>query len=378
MKGGFQRVWAMQKRVEFVNTLRGLAAVLVVISHYYGAFWFSHSGVADLIKRPQIPSDGAPFYVNWLQIHPYFNWGTFGVALFFLISGFVIANSLTKTPAMIFLKNRIIRIVPVYAVGFAISLAAIYYNVHQLGQPMPFPTSHILVHFFPGIRDILGTTNIDAIVWTLEIEMKFYVICAMAAALFRRRSTLVFAIPIAIAAMLVIVSLVMTFDFFTFAGRMVHTARYIIFMFAGVSLYYGYSGALSKWKAFIVSVGMLLLFLLAWSVKPMFFPFPFACNFVLAFVLFCVALEFESLFRATRVTNFLASISYPLYVVHCIAGYTLLSVLRENGVRSSIALAITTAAATGVAYLIHVLIEKPIQQRNWPLFFGWARASTQP
>ena len=85
-------------RIDFANTLRGFAALAVVISHYYGVFWSSRAAVEAITNAPALPLEthAIPGYISWLHIFPIFNWGAYGVALFFIISGFVIPFSLQK------------------------------------------------------------------------------------------------------------------------------------------------------------------------------------------------------------------------------------------------------------------------------------------
>jgi len=84
------------------------------------------------------------------------------------------------------LVGRFFRIVPLYMVGFTISLAAIGATTLYFVRSWPFSPSSVAIHYVPGLRDILWSRNIDGIVWTLEIEMKFYVICALFAVWYLR------------------------------------------------------------------------------------------------------------------------------------------------------------------------------------------------
>jgi peptidoglycan/LPS O-acetylase OafA/YrhL len=86
------------QRIAFANTLRGIAALTVVINHYFGVFWLSRDVIERMINAPLLPLEAVatPEVVLWISTMPYFNWGAFGVALFFLISGFVIPFSLRK------------------------------------------------------------------------------------------------------------------------------------------------------------------------------------------------------------------------------------------------------------------------------------------
>ncbi|MCQ4062259.1 acyltransferase, partial [Klebsiella pneumoniae] len=73
--------------------------------------------IENLIFAPPLDVS-MPVYLGWLHRLPQFNWGAFGVALFFLISGFVIPFSFVKATWLSFLVGRFFRIFPLYAVGF--------------------------------------------------------------------------------------------------------------------------------------------------------------------------------------------------------------------------------------------------------------------
>ena len=73
---------------------------------------------------------------------PYF-WGYFGVALFFLISGFVIPLSVAKLSRSGFMVARIFRIWPTYLIGLAIAIFCIALNANLSGRSFPYqPRRH--------------------------------------------------------------------------------------------------------------------------------------------------------------------------------------------------------------------------------------------
>ena len=79
-------VLMMQKlasnKIEFANTLRGLAALSVLVSHYFGIFWLYRSAVVDFTYAPIVSEvlHPTPWYVHALHYVGFFNWGVFGVA----------------------------------------------------------------------------------------------------------------------------------------------------------------------------------------------------------------------------------------------------------------------------------------------------------
>lgn len=364
-------------KIEFANSLRGFAALAVVISHYLGVFWLYRGAAAGLINAPILPdSYGVPFYVRWLNAFTLLRWGPFGVALFFLISGFVIPFSLHRKNSIEFLIQRFFRIVPTYCVGFSISLIAIAICTHYFATAWPFSRQEILLHYLPGIRDLFASRGIDGIVWTLEIEIKFYLVVACAIVWFQKNSSKVFLIPVFLFFLaclcnhylphlqqrgIVITHLTMAYLLFS---------DYMIFMFIGTVFYYMYIDKLEPQKGYMLVAVLFTLFCIEWQIGPYNAGFFSAWSYGFALLFFMAANLFPDYFRANIITNFLANISYPLYVTHAVAGYVALRILLDMGTRPSLALALVISLSLPCAYLLHRWIEKPSQNfgKKWAKF----------
>lgn len=113
------------QRIEFAHALRGLAAFSVLISHFCGVFWLSPGAVAAILNV-ETPTVVPPAFILPLHFSPYLNYGSFGVAVFFLISGFVIPFSLKKLSSPAFLIARAFRIYPVYIFSLCVSLGVVW------------------------------------------------------------------------------------------------------------------------------------------------------------------------------------------------------------------------------------------------------------
>lgn len=175
----------MSERLIPVQALRALAAVLVVIAHAA----FDADAVAARLGRPV------------MGVAQLFDW-TFGVHLFFVISGFVMAISARGfgepgAPAR-FLLRRIVRIAPLYWLLTAVVLAGAAAAPALMNTPLGgfwLPLASIL--FIPvarsngEIRPVLGQG------WTLNYEMFFYVAFALAMLLPRRRAFLALTVGLA-------------------------------------------------------------------------------------------------------------------------------------------------------------------------------------
>lgn len=82
------------KRLDTLDFLRGWASIFVVISHLVGVFWVNQKGLQGLMGYTDISDIFLP-YSSWIIDNSLF-FGQFGVAIFFLISGYVITLSLLK------------------------------------------------------------------------------------------------------------------------------------------------------------------------------------------------------------------------------------------------------------------------------------------
>ena len=68
---------------------------------------------------------------------------------------------------------------------------------------------------------------------------------------------------------------------------------------------------------------------------------------------------FPSIFKSNRATNFFSDISYPLYIIHGVAGYMGLRLLLEIGFPIWIAMVLVVSIIFGLSWLLHIWIELP-------------------
>lgn len=150
-------------RYEGIQALRFVAALLVVVTH-------------------------ATFYVSERLVpgHPVWSNGAAGVDVFFVISGFVMVMSsqgLIGRPdgAKTFMLRRLSRIVPLYWLATTLKVAAILAVPAALvngGLDVAYIVKSYL--FIPAYGPQGGLHPVVAVGWTLNFEMFFYVVFAIA------------------------------------------------------------------------------------------------------------------------------------------------------------------------------------------------------
>jgi len=145
---------ASSHRLVEVDTLRGLAAMAVVLFHFTTRF-------EELYKGYPSPSLSFPT-------------GYYGVNLFFIISGFVIFMTLERTKKpMDFVVSRFSRLFPAY--WFAIFLT--FAITHLLGLPDKLVGLDTAFANMLMIHGLFNVPHVDGVYWTLEVELLFY--CGM-------------------------------------------------------------------------------------------------------------------------------------------------------------------------------------------------------
>ena len=120
------------------------------------------------------------FHLTWVYTEKYgytvglgFRWpfGAYGVEMFFILSGFVNSMSLLRRKQPIdFVAARMIRIVPV----FLLVIVANLWILQLAPMNQAVSTSQFLANLTLLPR-VLGYECVDPVMWTLQIEMMFYV-----------------------------------------------------------------------------------------------------------------------------------------------------------------------------------------------------------
>ncbi|WP_433333528.1 acyltransferase family protein [Spirillospora sp. CA-294931] len=147
---------ARRTRMAWLDGLRGLAAMVVVFEHSLDVLW------------PEAR----------LAASPWFDFGRYGVFVFFLVSGYVVPASLERRGSVReFWIGRVFRLYPLWAVAALVGLGFALAGV-SWGPPVPLtehPWVSALAHL-TMLQDLLGVPNVVNVFWTLSYEMVFYLL----------------------------------------------------------------------------------------------------------------------------------------------------------------------------------------------------------
>jgi len=277
-----------------IHGLRGFAAGIVVLFHI-------HLMAQEKGFVPKVTGSGpVDRLLNDL--------GTFGVAVFFCISGFLIVQSLIKhADAGVFAKNRAIRIYPVFAllhlIMFTVGVAVNYEWMGKLKHDPVAYAGHFFsnLFFLPGVNLDLPIAQKNA--WSLSFEALFYVLAAVAfiaTTNWQKNKA---------------VSVILFATFAVATGLFLFFRGYSLFFLVGVASYFIWTK--TQWKPdkiLATLVGLAAFLIAAFSFG---YRYGFALPFALLFFYTIVAEQgVLAKILQSRLFLFLGTISYSMYLIH--------------------------------------------------------------
>lgn len=160
----------MKKRLEILDSYRAIAILFVMFFHYFSRY-----------SEEFFPKQIYPYKDQY----NYFPYGMYGVQLFFIISGFVIAYTLQGTNSIrIFWMKRLIRLLPSLIISSLIVL--LFFNLFDNNSI--FPECGNAKNLLPSITFInpqlfknlgLELNYICLCHWSLWVEIQFYLLVSL-------------------------------------------------------------------------------------------------------------------------------------------------------------------------------------------------------
>lgn len=345
----------MSERIIFANNLRGLAAILVVVSHFVGIFFVMNPVICSLLGVPVLESlPPLPDFLRFTSENSIVL-GQFGVGIFFIISGFVIPFSLINGSRRSFLFRRAMRIYPVYIVGFSFSMLVLYILAVQQDTVYKFPFFDIFAHFGIITRALLDVSRIDGISWTLEVEIYFYLLlCIFSTRIlnFNFKRYLFSVVLVAVIA-------AFTFKFkWYLVGVQVASG---LMLLLGMAFHSFINKKINLVQLLFLEGLVLGLIPVLWIgfASPADYIYPWMSGYLLAIVAFHGCYFLREKFSSNKIVEHFADISYPLYVVHALTGYSVMYMLIVFGTSSVAAISAAALVSYAAAVIIHLMIEKP-------------------
>ncbi|MBW4890016.1 acyltransferase [Mucilaginibacter sp. HMF5004] len=327
-------------RINNFDLLRLLAATQVIADHYHD----------------HIDATGNPLLIDMMFSFP-------GVAIFFVISGYLISASFERNKEFRnYIRNRILRIYPglwgvVFLTIIAISLTGVsFLNVQALAW-LPAQLTGII--YTPGFLNNYGFGSYNGSLWTIPVELQFYLVLPICYYFAPKNKENYWFYTLFI----VFVSIYLSYQFIDF-GHTIHKLLQYSFLphfymfllgviFQRLRIYkskFIYNKAL-YWLVAYLAISLTL--------KSYFNPvlFVFAQNIILGFTALSMAYTLPGFAHKLLRGN---DISYGIYIYHGL----LLTLAVQLKLQEHISLPLVILATYILAYCSWIFIEKPFINRK--------------
>lgn len=288
-----------------------------------------------------------------------------GVDIFFVVSGFVMVHSSARLfgqggASRVFLLRRLIRIVPLYWTATLAFLAVALLLPGALNSRPPSPSDLAAsLLFWPFVNAAGSVQPVYSLGWTLNYEMLFYGLFALALAFARTARGVAGLVALALAVLLAAQGLFGLPLPFSFWGQPI-VLEFALGMAIGLARAEGarLSGAL-RW-AFVLAAGLLFMATAAWSQGTPAAVAAFGAASALVVAAAALGRGEVAPSALVRLLARLGDASYALYLVHPFAMRALREVFVRAGMatpRLYVALALVLACVAALA--VHRWFERP-------------------
>jgi peptidoglycan/LPS O-acetylase OafA/YrhL len=298
-----------QRRIKYLDGLRGIAIFLVILSHYWGMAAPDILPFGDKFEHVRIVRQG------WV-----------GVELFFLISGFVILTTIERCQDIKqFVYRRWLRLFPTMLLA---TILTILFN--WTVQPVPRFANTDWMDALPGLTFVapsffnlipnIDVKSLNGSFWSLYTEVAFYIIFGASFFLFGWRKAVLVIFAVGLFALIGRHALAVA-GVVGIGARIIEPFEWVglkFFLWFVSGILFAKSQHLQNELIFGLACffGLLAAFVVSPNLQPLQMDDRYAMTAVLG--LFATALKWPGLQRLLecRPLLFLGAISYPLYLIH--------------------------------------------------------------
>ena len=359
----------MRAHIYPLDVIRFFAALCVMLFHLSFYDWASkYSLVGQMLAHA----------TSFPQAAPYTSFGWVGVEIFFVISGFVIANSANNSSPIAFIKSRVLRLYPAAWICVFFTLAA-WLLVGEV------TVRHLTMEFLRSITLWIFGPWVDGVYWSLAVELVFYTIIflVLVSGRFDRLTWVAWALTVLSAAFLISLIFAPAIYKSQLGAKIVFYSdvlqfRYGSFFALGIWMWLFSKLALRKVGAFgavtAFAIGILEIVgrahdMAKWEVQPgvsVSQTLP-AAVWIATVAFMFVVVRADDRFapsspRLQRACKNLGLMTYPLYLVHSVVGAFIIREMVRFGINPWIALAVAILSMLSLAYAVSLYGEPVVRK----------------
>ena len=350
--------------------LRILAVFLVIYGHFVSVGMYAPV-IPTIISDPNLPLLPVNFLAgldNFLLKRLGTLGGVCGVTIFFLVTGYLMPMMMDKYTRLQFLINRFFRIFPALIVAVVIIGFIVYYTQGISFSIKSYISSITLTY------DLIHTLPVTPVLWTLIIEVLFYIICAITGKFSVKKLILLQSIGITTGIIIILAKQ-------NNLSGIIYYMRFFFMIFVGSSIYLSEKSNKIFDKILIILHSFLISFLV-FTLSSSYlnsigiydnFGIKLYSRFNTHLITLLIFISFKFIFRQIEYTKIkhykilsnLADLVYPLYLLHTSIGLITICLLRNlfskyfAHIPTTTILVITLLIVLGFSIILHNFIEIP-------------------
>lgn len=318
------------KKLYGLNYIRAISAIMVVLYHYTTRY-------CDIM-----------YNAGYENSHRGLWWGCWAVSAFFMLSGFLTVYNIEACDgAREFMLKRISRLYPAYWAAIIITMSVTY------AFGMMTVSIGAAVFNFSMLQGFFNVAAVDGAYWTLRYELQFYIMIAVIL-LFKRVHCIE-----KFTALWALVSLGINAAFSPSGDDsvIIKLLRYVVmseqsvYFIIGISLCMLLKNLHNVYAYISIVIAVLSLTVFQHNARTLFVILVAALMFISAYSGYR--------FKYDRVLNYIAAISYPLYLIHQKVGYIIIKQINDRTGSYLISVFAALTAVFILAAVIHRFIEIP-------------------
>jgi len=332
----------MQRNI-YLDYLRGLSTLAVMVYHYTTRYdmLFGHIGDYPIYSR----------------------YGSYGVLVFFLLSGYLTFSRVESIQPKKFLKKRFLKLYPAYWIAMIFTACFTFFFLPELAVSLKD-----FILNFSMVQMYLGAKNVDGAYWTMSCELAFYfLIWLICIAKVRIEKAIIAWIIIEI-----IILALPNVGIMSMVKKLNDMLYLHCFMAGGMISLIEREVFDHNSKGSIVRIPVMTC-VCVFFISQQFMTHEVVSGYfllIIAVLLWLAIIAYRKSWTLPKYGGtilkpiaWIASISYPFYLFHQNIGYIIIKYLESHSFVGEYMLIVPFTIVTVLAYLLHKYIEEPLTRK---------------
>ena len=336
----------INRRIQGLDYIRGVACLMVIFYHYTTRF---------------------------IEIYPQYSeeWkfemslGYIGVSAFFLLSGYLAIGGAGKKQSLnMYIKKKIIRLYPCYWIGIILTFVVTKILLADRSVSLIEAVINLTM-----LQSFLGVNAVDGAYWTLANELIFYGFVALILIkLKQNKNFYIWGIAWLIIQVVAQILLNKNTLLYLVVNKLLMVQYAHMFLAGGFVFCIFNENSYDRKNRILMKIALCVCIVMQFLI----FGIEYGIFFLLEIIFLIGIIQFEKkeknypdiLILTLKPLSFIASISYPLYLIHQNIGYAIIIYLYKIGIHNEMIIIIPFIVMVVVSYIIHNMFEIKIVNKE--------------